>query len=133
LEVRVLPGVLEERLDTGVLLRREHCFQQAGEALVQVVLAQGEKAATAVGAGSDHAAFAQDAEVVREGCLREAQLEGAAGALVAVGELADDLEARRVAQRVKNGRELELLAGWVVWLSHADAADKTVVESSTIV
>jgi hypothetical protein len=124
---------LEQRLDAAVVLRREDRFQQAGEAVVQVVLAEGEEAAAAFGAGSDDAAFAEDAEVVGEGCLREAQVEGAAGALVAVGQLADDLEAGRVAQRVEYGRELELVAGWVVWLSHAFAADKTVVESSMIV
>jgi hypothetical protein len=124
---------LEQRFDVAVVLRGEDGIQQAGEALIQVVLAQGEEAPAALRAGSDHAAFAQYAEVVGEGCLREAQLEGAAGALVAVGQFTDDLEARRVAQRVENGRELELLAGWVVWLSHADAADKTLVESSTIV
>jgi hypothetical protein len=133
LEVRVLPGVLEQSFEAVLVLRREDRFQQTGEALVQVVLAQGEESAAAFGAGSDDAAFAQDAEVVGEGCLREAQVEGAAGALVTVRELADDLEARRIAQRVQYGRELELVAGWVVWLSHADAADKTVVESSMIV
>jgi hypothetical protein len=133
LEVRFLPGVLEQRLDAAVLLRREDCFQQAGEAVVQVVLAEGEEAAAAFGTGSDYAALPEDAEVVGEGGLREAQVEGAAGALVAVGQLADDLEAGRVAQRVEHGRELELLTGWVVWLSHAVAADKTVVESSMIV
>jgi hypothetical protein len=124
---------LEQSLDAAVLLRREYRFQQAWEAVVQIVLAEGEEAAAPFGAGSDDAALAEDAEVVGEGCLREAQVEGAAGALVAVGELADDLESGRVAQRVEYGRELELLTGWVVWLSHAFAADKTVVESSMIV
>ena len=71
--------------------------------------------------------------MVGEGCLREAEIEGAAGALVSLGELPNYLEASRVAQGVKYGRELELLTGWVMWLSHADSADKTVVESSTIV
>ena len=93
-----------------------------------------EHSLAAVGAGSDHAAFAQDAEVVGEGCLREAELEGAACALVALGELSDDLEACRVAQRVEYGRELQLVAGGVMWLSHAAAAaPMTVVESSMIV
>jgi hypothetical protein len=69
--------------------------------------------------------------VVGEGCLREAELEGAARALVALGELSDDLEARRIAQRVKYGWELQLLAGGVMWLSHAAAAAAlTLVESS---
>ena len=122
---------LEKRLDFALLLRREDCFEQAGEALVQVVFAEGEEAAAAFGAGSDHAAFAQDAEVVGEGCLREAELEGAACALVALGQLSHDLEARRVAQRVEYGWELQLLAGGVMWLSHAAAAAvMTLVESS---
>jgi hypothetical protein len=110
LEVRVLPGVLEQRFDVRVVLRCEDRFQQAGKAVVQVVLAQREQTAAAFGAGSDDAAFAQYAEVVGEGCLREAEVEGAAGALVAVGELADDLETGRVAQRVEYGWELQLLA-----------------------
>jgi hypothetical protein len=117
-------------LDVRFVLRRQDRFQQAGEALVQVFLSEREEAAAAFGPGADHAALAEDAEVVGEGRLREAQLEGAAGALVAVGQLADYLQARGIAQRVEDGRELELLAGWVVWLSHAVAADKTVVESS---
>jgi hypothetical protein len=133
LDVRALPGVLQERFEVGLLVRREHRGQQAREALVEVFLAQREEAAAAFGAGADHAAFAEHAEVVGEGGLREAQVEGAAGALVAVGQLADDLEARRVAQRVEYGWELQLLARWVMWLSHADGADKTVVESSTVV
>ena len=69
--------------------------------------------------------------MVGEGCLREAEVEGAAGALVALREFADDLEARRVAQRVEYGRELKLLACGVMWLSHAAAAaPMTLVESS---
>jgi len=72
--------------------------------------------------------------VVGEGCLREAEVEGAAGALVALREFADDLEARRIAQRVEYGWELQLLAGWVMWLSHAAAATAlTLVESSMVV
>ena len=90
----------EESLEALFLVRGEHRGQQAREALVEVVLAQGEEAAAAFGAGADHAAFAEHAEVVGEGGLREAEVERAAGALVAVGQLADDLEARRVAQRV---------------------------------
>ena len=60
--------------------------------------------------------------MVGEGRLREAEVEGAAGALVAVRELADDLEPGRVAQRVEYGRELQLLTGWVMWLSHSGGA-----------
>ena len=92
---------LEERLHAAVVLcGRQHCDEEAWEAVVQVFLAQGEHSLAAVGAGSDHAAFAEDAEVVGEGCLREAELEGAARALVALCELSDDLQACRVAQRV---------------------------------
>jgi hypothetical protein len=133
LEVRSLPGVLQERFEVALLVRGEHRGQQAREALVEVFLAEGEQAAATFGARADHAAFAEHSEVVGEGGLREAQVEGAAGALVAVRQLADDLEARRVAQRVEYGWELQLLARWVMWLSHADGADKTVVESSTVV
>ena len=55
MEVRFLPGVLlQQRLDAAVLLRCEDCFQEAGEAVVQVVLAEGEEAAqTTVVAGHD--------------------------------------------------------------------------------
>ena len=106
IRVRVPGGPLEKRFDVAVVLRGENSFQQAREPFVQVVLAEGEEAAAAFGAGSDHAAFAQDAEVVGEGCFREAELEGAAGALVTFGQLADDSEARRVAQRVEYGCEL---------------------------
>jgi hypothetical protein len=113
---------LEQRFYARWALCCEDRVEQAREAVVQVVVAQREHSFAAVGAGSDDAAFAQHAEVVGEGCLREAQLEGPAGALVAVSELADDLESRRVAQCVEYGGELELLAGWVVWLSHAEVA-----------
>jgi hypothetical protein len=133
LEVRVLPGVLEKRPGAVLLVRREDGFEEAREAPVQLVVPEGEQTAAAFGAGAYYAAFAEHAEVVGEGGLGEAQVEGAAGALVAVGQFADDLEARRVAQRVEYGWELQLLARWVVWLSHAVAADKTVVESSMVV
>lgn len=128
MKVRILPGVLskaagrrlEQRFYALRLLRCEYGVQQAWEAAVQVVVAQREHSLAAVGAGSDDAAFAQYAEVVGEGRLGEPQVEGAAGALVAVCELTDYLESRRVAQCVEYGGELELLAGWVMWLSHTN-------------
>ena len=55
---------------------------------------------------------------MRERRLREAEVERAAGALVADRELADYLKARRVAQCVEHVGELELRARWVMGLSH---------------
>src|SRR5919197_1267796 len=56
-------AALQERSCAVLLIRREHRFQQAWEAVVQVVLAEGEQTAAAFGAGSDHAALAEHAEV----------------------------------------------------------------------
>jgi len=107
-------------LGAVLALRGEDRVEEAREAVVQIVLAEAQQTAAAVGAGAYHAALAQHSEVVREGRFGEAELEGAAGALVAVRELADDLESRRITQRVQYGRELQLLTGWVMWLSHAE-------------
>ena len=125
---------LEQRFRALCALSFEDRFEQAREAVVQVFVAKREHSLAAIGAGSDDAALAQHSEVVGEGRLGEPQVEGSAGALVAVGELPDDLESRRVAQCVEYGGELELLAGWMVWLSHdSGAAAPTLVDSSTSV
>jgi hypothetical protein len=60
---------LEKRLGAVLLVRREDGIEEAWEALVQFVVAEGEQAAAAFGAGAYYAALAEHAEVVGEGGL----------------------------------------------------------------
>jgi hypothetical protein len=90
------------RLCCAGLPCREDGVQQARKAGVQVVHSQREQAFAAVGAGSNHAGLAQDAEVMRERGLREPELESAARGLVSLREAADDFESGGIAQRVQD-------------------------------
>ena len=114
----------EDRRGDLSALTGEHRVEQAGEAGVQIVRAQREQPLATVGTGADHAGLAQHPEVVRERGLGEAELEAAAGPFLgAYGQPAHDLEAGRITERVEHGRKLELLAGWVVRLSHGVPLD----------
>src|SRR5262249_38326223 len=58
---------------------------------------------------ADDARFAQHPEMVGHGRLGDRDLEGAAGTgRVVLGQLADDLEALRIAERMQDGRQLDL-------------------------
>src|SRR5206468_553444 len=87
----------------------ENGVQQAREASVEVGAAQPGHLRGALGPLLDHPGLAQHAEVVRAGGLADRQVERAAATLDAVdGEVARDLQAHGIAERVQDGRELEL-------------------------
>src|ERR671922_1093651 len=93
----------------ALAIRREHGDEEAGEAPLELLIAERKHPLAALWAGADYSCLAQDPEVVREGRLREAEVEHAARALVAVCEPADDLEPGRIAECVEDGRELQLV------------------------
>jgi hypothetical protein len=98
-------------------------LEQAGEACVEVVAAERLEAFSALNTGLHDAGLAKYSEVMRERGLGEAELETAAGPFLGSdGKPAHDLEPGRVAERVKHGRKFELLAGWVMRLSHGGSA-----------
>jgi hypothetical protein len=103
----------------GLALGREHRVQQTGEAVIEIVAAQRKHAPATVGAGAYDTGLAQDAEVVREGRLREREVEGATRAFVALGQAADDREPGRVAQSVEYVGELKLPRGWMMRFAHS--------------
>src|SRR5204862_4879111 len=89
----------------------EDRLEQAREALVEVGSTQGLEALAALHSRLDDPGFAQDAEVVREGRLRETEVEAAAGPFVPGGEPPRYLQSGRIAQRVQHVGELELGTG----------------------
>ena len=96
----------------------QHGLEQAGEACVEVVAAERLEAFSALNTGLHDAGLAKYSEVMRERGLGEAEVEAAAGPLVASGQSSRYLEPGRVAERVQYVRELELLARRMMRLSH---------------
>src|SRR5436190_1913 len=90
------PAVAARSADVPV----QHGVEEAREACVQVLPAQGEHSFSALDAGLDYARLAQHAEVVGERGLGEADLEAAAGPFVAGRQSSGYLEASGVAQSV---------------------------------
>lgn len=85
----------------GVRRRRriEDGVEQSGEAVVEVVPAQGHEAARAFGAGACDAAVAQELEVVTERGVSDRHVELPPGVLATVGERGNDVHPDRVAER----------------------------------
>jgi hypothetical protein len=92
------------RCGRALALGEEHRVEQAREARIEVVGAQGEQTLSPVEASPDQAGFAQDAEVMGQGRLREPELEHAARGLVSVSQPANDLEPGGVTQGVQDAR-----------------------------
>jgi hypothetical protein len=85
----------------------EHGVEQAGEEKIQVIPAQRHPPLVAPAACSGDASFAQHAQVLGEGRLRDVNLEGPAQPFTARLDLAHDREPGRVAQRVQHSGEIE--------------------------
>src|SRR2546423_13807482 len=89
--------------------RFEHGAEQAREAVFEILAAKPVELRRALLALLDQARLAEHAKVVGEGRLREAELEAAAALrAVHLGELADDAEPLRIAERVQHRDQLEL-------------------------
>ena len=85
--------------------------QQAWEACLEVVVAERVDARLALVALVDDAGLAQDLEVMRAGRFGDGDVEAAAGApLERGGESADHQQPDGIAERVQDGRELDLVA-----------------------
>src|SRR4051794_868231 len=98
----------------------EHGSQQAGEACLELLPAQGDVAMRAVHSGMGHPRLPQHLEVVREGRLRHRRLHGAAGLLLAVRQRTHDLEPNRIAQRVQNVRKGYLVYARMMKVAHEE-------------
>ena len=90
--------------------------EQAREARVEVLLAQRVHAARALLALLDDPGLAQHLEVMRAGRLGDGDVEAPAAAPFGdLEEAADHQQPDRVAERVEDGRELDLVAGRMGW------------------
>jgi hypothetical protein len=110
--------------------RAEHRVEQAREAGIDVGPAQRHDALRPGRLGEGQAGFAQDAEVVREGRLRDRDGERAAVAGAAAGEVADDPQADGIAERVQDRGQLELLDSGLLGgvIGHLDVDCTTFIE-----
>ena len=106
----VIDGGLIKTTDAS----RQDGVQEAGEARVEILAAQGVQPCGSVGPLTDHAGLAQHPEVVRAGGLAHLHVEAAGGTRVRAGvERRDDLQPGRVAQRVQHRAEVDVFAcGW---------------------
>src|SRR5579875_1740278 len=87
----------------------QHRIQQTGEAGIEVIATQRADALGSHHALVDQSRLAQHLEVVRAGRLDDRQIEAVARALAPVGrQLANDPKAHRVAERVEDGRQVEI-------------------------
>ena len=87
----------------------QHRIEQAREALLELVGPQPVEPALAVYALGDDTRLTQNAEVMRAGGLRHREDEAAAGLLPALGEQRDDPQPDRVAQRMQNRGQAEII------------------------
>jgi hypothetical protein len=85
-------------------------LEQTGKAGVEVIAAESVDAGCALRALVDDAGFAKHFEVMGAGRFRDREVEGAASALVALGQRRDDLEPDWVAEGVKDRGEFDLIS-----------------------
>ena len=98
----------------------ENCFQQVGEAQVEVIGAQGIVVRLALLGGVDDTGFAQDAQVVRERTARRFAADIAAAERATVGNLFDNRQTGCIAQGVQDLREVDGVGVWVRKGAHKD-------------
>src|SRR5258705_1897710 len=94
--------------------RAQDRLEHAREARIEVVDAQRVEPRGPLLPLMDHACLAQHLEVVRAGGLAHADIEAAATALArGAGQSGRDLETNRIAERVQDCAELDLVTSWV--------------------
>ena len=89
----------------------QHGVEQAREARIDHVAAQRHVPVRALGARVRQPRLAQHLEVMRAGGLGDPELERAARALAARGQLTYDRDAHRIAERGHHGRQRHLVGG----------------------
>jgi hypothetical protein len=93
------------RVEWGV----ENGVQQAGEAMIEVVAAEGHEAAGAFGAGTRDAAVTQELEVVAERRVGHGNVELPPAVLTAGREGGDDLHPGLMAERGEHADEVDFV------------------------
>jgi hypothetical protein len=87
----------------------ENGVEQAGEAMLEVIAANGHEAAGALGAGMRDAAVTKELEVVAERRLSHGNVEFAPAVFTTIREGADDLHPDRMAECREHADEVELV------------------------
>src|SRR6185312_2580540 len=101
-------AIASGHLSSDQPLLAEHGLQETREALFDLIAPEGVELAVALLALIDETGFAQDAEMMGRGRLRDAQVEAAAWHLALARQTPHDAAPNGVGERMQDGGKIEL-------------------------